>query len=91
MCLLLKPILAKSRLLIAAGTRAAAIKIPGATIQVGLKIELVPKALIVRIAAIVTMVVSTSKRVFSRFDLMPKSGADPMAGSGLVILNCLDG
>ncbi len=59
--------------------------------QVGLKIELVQKTLIARIAAIVTRLVSINKRVFSRFDQMTKSEADPMVGSGLAILNCLDG
>ena len=87
----MKPILAKSRLVIAVGIRAAAIKIHGATNQVCLKTELVLKILIARIAAVVTTVVSISKDVFSRFVLVPKSGADPMVGSGLAILNCLDG
>jgi hypothetical protein len=44
--------------------------------QVGLKIELMPKTLIAKIATIITAAVSNGKDTFSCFDLMPKSGAE---------------
>ena len=90
-CLTSIPILANSRLLIVVGTSAAATKITGVTSQVGLIMELALKTLIAKIAAIVTTVVSVSKDVSSRLNLLPKNGADPTAGSGLAILNFLDG
>ncbi len=58
--------------------------------QVVLKIELVAKTLITKIAVIVTAAVSISKDVFSRSDRIPKSGADPMVGTVFAILNCLE-
>jgi len=76
--------------LIAVGTSAAAIKIPGAINQTALEKELLSRTLIARIAVIVTSAVSISKRVFSRFNLMLKNGADSMAGGELAILSCLD-
>ena len=77
--------------LIAVGTSAAAIKIPGAINQTALERELLSRTLIARIAAIVTRAVSITKLALSCFNLMLKNGADSMAGGELAILNCLDG
>jgi len=74
----------------AVGIKAAAIKIAGVTNQVCLKIGLTLKTLIATIAIIVTAAVSISKDIFARFDMISNSGADPVVGSGLAALNCLD-
>lgn len=75
----------------AVGISAAAIKIPGATNQAALEIEIGSKNLIAKIAAAATKMVSMSRDASSRFDLLSKNEADSIVGRESAILSWLKG